>query len=263
MILPNMPIEEYHAHTAISKSRLDDLHRSPAHYREALLNPPEPTPAMKWGQAYHSLILQPDLFLDVYAVIPEDIDRRTKEGKAIWQEFVAANPDKEHIDKPTMQTLQSMREVLLAHPYAARALTGGQAEHSFFWSYQDVECRCRPDYINEGVLWDLKTTVDARPEAFSRAVWNFRYHVQAPFYLDGYYTATGESPEAFVFVAQEKTPPYAVAVYQANEAIVDQGRREYRRDLEVYQECLATDTWPSYPTEIQSILLPRWAAEEE
>jgi exodeoxyribonuclease VIII len=132
-----------------------------------------------------------------------------------------------------------------------------------FWQMMDINCKARPDYIRQdkGLILDLKTCLDARSDPFSRSCWNYRYHVQAAYYLDGYRVATEESAEAFLFIAIEKAPPYAVAVYHANEDMIDQGRSEYQRDLITYAECLAKDEWPGYPEEIASLVLPRWTQE--
>lgn len=262
-IIPYLPIEEYHKHEAVSKTRLDLLHRSPAHLRAELENPTPATPAMVWGTMFHAFILQPELFEREYAVVEEPIDKRTKEGKQAWQDWQDANPGKVAIAKPDMTVLVAMRDALMAHPLARIALTDGVPEQSIFWTSDGVDCRCRPDYWREGVLYDLKTTIDARPDAFSRACWNYRYHVQSAFYLDGYHGVTDAPVGDFVFIAIEKTAPYAVAMYHANEAMVEQGRNEYRADLAVYRECLERDEWPGYSPEITSILLPRWAMEVE
>ena len=77
--------EQYHADTsAISASGLKLFMRSPAHYYAAYLDPNrverQPTPAMRLGTATHCAILEPTRFNAEYAVIPESIDRRTKEG---------------------------------------------------------------------------------------------------------------------------------------------------------------------------------------
>ena len=261
-VKPTLPMQEYRAHPAVSKSDLDLIHRSPAHFREAKANPEPPTPAMIWGTMYHLMILEPDLFQACYAVLPDGIDRRTTAGKEAWLAWQAENEGKTPVDRPTLVQLNGMRDALCANSRACEALTGGVAEQSIFWDEDDCTCKCRPDYIKRGLLVDLKTCLDARPDAFSRACWNYRYHVQAAYYSRGYGVEYSEQPEGFLFVAQEKEPPYAVAIYLADEAMVEQGWREAATDLEVYRQCVETDTWPAYPEIVQAIVLPRWAQEE-
>ncbi len=256
-----LSMADYRAADAVSKSDLDLIHRSPAHYRQEKDFPSPPTPAMVWGTMFHTFILEPDVFEAQYAVLPLGIDRRTKEGRAAWDEWQEANAGKTPIDKPTLAELTAMRDSLHANPYASAALTGGSPELCFFWD-DVVPCKCRPDMVNRGLIIDLKTTTDARPDRFARSCWEFRYHVQAGFYSYGFERVNGCQPEEFLFIAVEKSPPYAVAIYRASAAFREQGLREARSDLAVYAECLERDCWPGYPEMVQDIELPYWAQEE-
>lgn len=261
-----MSHDDYHAAPGLNKSLLDELHRSPAHYKYRLDNPREDTPAMLWGRMFHSFILEPDQFEKTYAVLPEGIDRRTKEGKAIFAEWEESNPGRIGVNKPDLATLQAMRDSLYSHTRAVAALTGGRSELSLFWEHDGgIAAKCRVDYLNDhhGVAVDLKTCMDARADVFSRDCWKYRYHVQAPYYLDGIGAVTGERWSDFVFVCIEKEPPYAVAVYTADGEMVDQGRREYLRDLAVYRECMERDHWPAYADEVLALTLPAWAQDQD
>ena len=111
----------------------------------------------------------------------------------------------------------------------------------------------------KGVIVDLKTTRDASPDGFAKSVAQYRYHVQAAFYSDGYKAAFGEAPRGFVFIAVETEPPYLVAVYVASETMTSRGRIEYQTDLDTFRECLATDTWPGYSSSPLTLDLPKWA----
>lgn len=59
--------EQYHAIPAVSKSDLDKIDRSPAHYKFAKDNPQPPTTAMIRGTIVHAAILEPDRFEVDYA----------------------------------------------------------------------------------------------------------------------------------------------------------------------------------------------------
>jgi hypothetical protein len=67
--------------------------RSPAHYKAWLENPPEPTPAMALGRAFHCALLEPERFAATH-VVAEKFDRRTKEGKAKAEAWEAENQGK-------------------------------------------------------------------------------------------------------------------------------------------------------------------------
>lgn len=83
-VYPNLSNEEYHGGPGISKSGLDLIHRSPLHYRAAktAANDNEPTAAQAIGTAFHSLLLEPESFAQLYcqqlqrSEVPEAIDDR-------------------------------------------------------------------------------------------------------------------------------------------------------------------------------------------
>ena len=112
---------------------------------------------------------------------------------------------------------------------------------------------------DDGLLIDIKTTENAAPEAFDRHFWNFRYHVQGAFYLDGYHAINRSSSPGFIFIVVEKKPPYAVSLRVITPEYVDIGRRAYLEDLETYARCLRESDWPGYGIQVREIHPPSWA----
>jgi exodeoxyribonuclease VIII len=123
-----------------------------------------------------------------------------------------------------------------------------------------LQCKCRPDWLLDdgSMIVDLKTTEDASPRGFQKSIAQWRYHCQASWYLDGLQHATGNRPEQFVFIAVEKKPPYACAVYFADQQMIEIGRETARRDLDKLNVCKAADYWPGYSDGIEQINLPPW-----
>ncbi len=252
---------EYHASPAISKSGLDLIRKAPALYRWRQANPTEQTPAMRLGTLTHTVVLEPQLFRESATVHPEGIDRRTSAGKLAWAEFEVQAEGKEIVTTEEMSKLCQIQQAVHNHPAAAKALAGSPIiEQSIFWDADGIACRCRPDAATEkGVIVDLKTTRDASPEGFAKSIAQYRYHVQAAFYSDGYKAAFGEAPRGFVFIAVETEPPYLVAVYVASETMTSRGRIEYQTDLDTFRRCQDADTWPGYSDAPLTIDLPKWA----
>ena len=66
MALKKISNAEYHALDYVSKSHLDEVNKSPYHYWDKYINPnrviQEPTKQMILGSAFHSLVLEPELF---------------------------------------------------------------------------------------------------------------------------------------------------------------------------------------------------------
>jgi exodeoxyribonuclease VIII len=108
------------------------------------------------------------------------------------------------------------------------------------------------------LLVDLKTTEDASPRGFAKSIAQWRYQVQAAWYMDGVEQATGTRPEQFLFVCVEKKAPYAVAVYAADAEMIAAGAQTAARDLDVLATCKAANAWPGYSDQIEPISLPPW-----
>ncbi|QIG65628.1 hypothetical protein [Salmonella phage PT1] len=197
----------------------------------------------------------------------------TANGKQVrlWSDVLAEwtenNPGRMVLTPEVWDQLHAMASAVHAHPAAGSLLTScpGEAEKSVYWidATTGVLCRCRPDWWrDDNVIVDLKTTEDASPEGFAKSMANYRYDVQAAYYLDGVQQATGKRPKAFVFIAVEKKAPYGVGVYVLDSESLQLGRAQYQHDLRVYAECVRTGVWPGYGDKIQTISLPGWHANK-
>ena len=255
-----MTNSEYHAHAAISKSDLDLVHRSPMHFQYRKNHPLEQTTALLVGSAVHKMVLEPETFDSEFVIAP-DINRRTKNGKEEYADFLKSAAGKSIITKEIYRQATDMAEAISHHPTARKLLTDGKAEQSYFWDDLETgaKCKCRPDYIRRGFCVDYKTTQDASPDGFQRSAYNYRYHVQAYWYLHGL-AANGITDLDFVFIAQEKEPPYAIAVYYADEFVLKLGEQEAKEDLQTLQHCIDIGSFSGYPDNIQPLGLPHWAA---
>jgi exodeoxyribonuclease VIII len=256
---------DYHGGEGISKTGLDRINRCPAYYMHCKTQPRKETPALVFGRAIHTAILEPHLFAAEYAVAP-DVDRRTKAGKEAYAEFMLECGDKTILTADQYARAEAIQAAVYAHPAAAALIEGnGLNEASVFWSdtASGVLCKCRPDRLRDDhIVVDVKTTQNASPEAFMRDAYNYRYHVQAAYYMDGVAAATGHRPPAFVFLAVESEPPHLVACYMAGDDMVALGEQEYRLNLDLYAECMRSGVWGGYGERVQPLGLPAWAIKK-
>jgi hypothetical protein len=150
-----------------------------------------------------------------------------------------------------------LRDAIWNHPTCQDLLSEGTAESSAWWLDPETQllCKCRPDWSRTGLLLDFKTARDASPAGFARAVERYRYHVQAVYALDGWQAAGGDPLQHFLLVAMEKTPPFAVALYELPATALATGRALYRRDLATVSDCLRQQHWPGYPTAIVTLAM--------
>lgn len=248
----SMTADEYHAVDAVSASLLKQIQRSPAHAKASLLQQQEPTPAMCFGTAFHTAILEPERFSAEYSVFQGD--KRTKEGKASYEALTAAG--KTIITQSDMDSIVGMRGAIMSHP-AARDILISQykAEASVFWRDErtGLECKCRPDIWVKNVLADLKTTDDASPEGFSRSIQTYGYGIQAAHYL------AGSGADTFIFIAVEKKAPFAVAVYELDPHSLHVCYEKRLGLMEYWADCRTAGMYPAYSDECQLISLPSWA----
>lgn len=261
----DIPAEVYHRRElgVVNKGALDQLARTPAHYRAWLEEPAaEPTPALVFGQALHALVLEPGLFASEWALRPDFGDLRTKKAREARDAWQAENPGVRLIAAEDWVRMHGMRDAVMRHPVAGKIFEGGAAESTAIWTdpRTGLLCKARYDYHRPDIdlLADLKSTEDASPAAFARSIANYRYHVQDAHYTEGPHVLSGTDPR-FVFVAVEKSPPYAVGVYMLDHEAQIRGEELRMREMDRLVECLQTDEWPGHPPEVNTIALPNWA----
>ena len=253
--------DEYRSVRAVNWHTLREIDKSPRHARHAMSGGLPDTPALRFGRAAHVYLLEHETFADRYAIAP-DVDRRTKAGKAEYEQFTQANAGREILDREDMATLEAMwaaveessgRSRLLAMPH--------EVEHVVRWidAATGLECKGRVDWVcpTRGILIDLKTTQDASVESFEQDMARFGYAEQLAFYADGL-TAAGIPIRQTIIIAVEKSPPFGVALYSIADDSLDAGRALNRVRLQIWARCSKTNTWPSYPQHIQTIGLPAW-----
>ena len=263
MIGKVMTNSDYRKAEGVSSSELKQMVKSPAHYRYWKDNPDDTdTPALLFGRACHKYVLETYDFYKEFAVAP-NVDRRTKEGKEAWSKFVEESEGKDVITEEQFEVIDAMRNAMLATPFVSK-LINGEHEVSLFWTDEDtgIKCKCRPDSLNDKlkIVVDYKTCDNAETQHFMRKAIDLGYDLQASYYLDGVKATTGLDC-IFVFIAQEKKPPYAVNILQADDVFIRSGRQLYKDMLATYKECTETGNWWGYlgsENQINSLGVPKW-----
>ena len=249
--------KEYRQRPGISSSELKKIMITPAHYKHWKENPQEDTPALLFGRSAHKYILETYDFYTEFAVAPI-CDRRTKEGKEIWNKFVVDSEGKDVITQEQFEQIDAMRNSAYATPFVAKLLSGNK-ELSFWGKDEDtgLVIKCRPDCITDfngkHILIDYKTCTDAENTKFYRDSIKFGYDLQLAYYREILKQNTGLDYDV-VIIAQEKTAPYVTNVFQLSENYLENGRELYKEMLKVYKNCLETDNWYGYMKDGISIL---------
>lgn len=263
-IYSDMPNDVYHAAPGISKSGLDWMAKCPAMYRAKYITrdiDDKESPALAVGKATHLAVFEPERFEIEVAVAPV-IDRRTKAGREDYTSFVELSKGKTIISPSEYEQVRFISDAVHRHPIASNILKSGQAETSIFSTDPETgeTIKVRPDWMHEELLVDLKTSISASPDYFSRSMFDRRYFVQSPFYLDVANSQYDDRFKNFLFIVAEKDAPFLVEVYLIDQGAMQAGRSEYRRCLNLYHECRTTNMWPCYTGgKIKEIGLPGWA----
>lgn len=266
----------YHNNHAISQSKLKDLKRSPSYFyaKHIAMSFKEPeTDAMKFGSAIHAYILEHHEFVKKYISAPMQFNKRTKSGKEDFEKFTQEHFDKTVLSFEEMKLIKNMQNSLMSKRLAKTLLSGGEAEKELYWVDPDsgVSCKGKLDYWIEpcdkfpnGIIVDVKTTINADPEDFIKTIANFGYYNQLAFYCEGvkHVYKTDDYP-LFIFIAIEKTDPYQCSFLTGDREMLEYGLKDNAKLLKLYKKCIDDNKWGGFGDMIQTVSLPRWAIKYE
>ncbi len=253
-----MHIKDYHALPNIGSTDLKNAYsKSALHYWHGKHGPrPKPTAAMNQGSAVHARIGEPETFDKEFAIKPEGLNLRTKEGK-LWKE---EQGNKILLDTSFGEALKGIEEAFLASPGRRYYEMEGESEFTFVWEQENMPAKCRPDWVSNDrkIIVDLKTTQDASKRGFQRSIGTYSYHLQAAWYCMGVEAVTGVKPEEFTFIAIEKTAPYGIGVYKADQEMLEIGKEKCLEALSMIATWEDLQIFPGYSEEVELISLPPW-----
>ena len=251
---------KYHAHPALSRSKLFWLTHSPAYFRHRMDSPAEQTAALVFGSVFHKLALEPRYFSREFVLAP-DFNRRTAAGREEYAAF-CARAEATHrtvIEQDMLDLAAAMRDSLLRNRYARLLLDGAQVERSFFWTDEitGTRCKCRPDAINvvggTAYIIDLKSCLHASPKAFQTDAIAYGYPLQTAMCREGVRRETGLDCK-FIFACVEKSAPHFVALYEADELFLRYGQDQMRELLDLHHDCTVSGNWYGYGGPKETIL---------
>lgn len=262
---------DYHADkTSLSSSGARKLlpPSCPAKFRHEQDHPQPAKKTFDIGNAAHKLVLGNGPHLEVVDHDLWNTDAIRAEVAAIRAE--GGIPLKQH----EMDQVQAMAAAIRQHPTAAALFdpSRGRPEVSAFWldGPTGIRRRARFDWLpyrsgsGRLIVPDYKTTKDASETAFARSVDEYGYHCQADWYITAARAfGLGDQDTQFLFVAQEKEPPYLVNVIGLDFPAMTIAAAKNRHAIETYAECTATGIWRGYGDEPNYLSLPPWAENRD
>jgi hypothetical protein len=241
-IIKDMNITEYHSNKMIlSATSLKYIKKSTRAFIHWAITPQESKPHFDFGNAFELYLIDAingsnDFDQKVAVrnttewkakVIEEKPDIKnpttTKVYKDVKLNFENDNSGKYIIDDvgetESLQALQEMVRGCLSDPVVRGMLKNSDYQESFFWTDPEtnVKMKTRPDLSKKKkqIIFDIKTCLDASPQAFARQAANLDYYLQAVCQIEGaIHTGYFEKCEGYFWLAVEKKPPYDWCIYE-------------------------------------------------
>lgn len=224
----------YEDHMYMTNSMLKTfLDKCPKYYEWRMEHPIKPTAPMKFGTAFHMLVLEGEEFNKTYLVEPDGIDKRTTLGKATLAAFNDKLKGREPVSYKDWCVMEGMKSNLEEHNHYSLIKECNEVEQIYLWENKtlNIKCKGKLDAVNtkDKYIVDLKTTRDASPEAFKEIIINQKYHMQAAYYCDalGY--------KDYYIYAVEKTKPHCICVYKMSNEMLIEGRKMYTEAIESFK----------------------------
>jgi len=229
--------------------------------------PRKQTEALTFGIAAHCFILEgPDVFYKQFAVggpINEKTGKPYGTDTKAFAEWSAAQ-GRQCVSNGDLSTIIKMSIAVAGNKDAVDALIGDpEVVYRCGYISPSLILQCRADKISESrrIIADLKTT-DSLAK-FRRSIFDLGYYRSAAHYREVVRLVRGDDePFRFVFVAVEKSPPYAVGVYELDEDLLERGRLEVSSALKRMVAVKAGASPRRDPPGITMVGMPKWMRGE-
>ena len=260
-----MSNEDYHASYGYSRSSLMEFDISPYNFWAKYMAPNPPsreikTEATMFGNAFHTLILEPQKFADEFFIAPtklllKDVGRESYDS---YKRILENNRNKKLLSQEDWQILCAMENRLKNHQ-AIELIANGRYENSFFWTDWDsgLILKARPDILHKNMIIDLKTCADASPKAFQSSMVKYGYHVQGAMVRDAVEIVEGRRIDTVINICIETKYPHNMGIYIMDEEALNSAQAKYKQLCLDLKTALETNDFPDFG--VHTIGLPKWA----
>lgn len=249
----NMTDAEYRLLPAINYSNLKHLRSSPLHYRYKVEVGDEPGLSERLAvyRAIHTLVLEPFLYEQEYAVCSMRRDKRTKK----YQEFMELQQGKSILSQAEHDKAHDVAAAVNEHPWVQwiLGLPETATEQVLVWDDPVGVCKGKADIIHYSpehglIVADLKTTQSTDTHHIRTTAGRSGWHLQFAHYLQGAAKHFGVKLDsvqyrAFTVVA-EATAPHDVSVVEWGAPTLDAGFILHRSLLDRLSDCERNQAWP-------------------
>jgi len=110
-----------------------------------------------------------------------------------------------------------------------------------------VKTRWDINSLGHNIIGDLKKTINAGEDAYTRSCRTYRYRLQE--WLYPWAGRQNGMDKQFVHIAVEDTPPYGVRLVEFSEDDRRASEVDCKRAFRMFADAFATGIWPGYPEE--------------
>lgn len=213
-VIYDMPEEKYHALERLSSSGIKKVLVSAQDFwKTSWMNEDKEEVekrAFHEGKAYHKRLLEgKEAFNQTYVIKPK-CDRRTKEGKNIYNEWLERQiEDYVEVETDVKKYIDAAIHRIETKPKLAKYFTGGIAEVTLLWDDPEtnVPMKARIDYITDEFFVDLKTFSNSQGKNIQHVITsqiaNYKYYVQAAVYREAIENVLGKPGMSMCFFFQQ------------------------------------------------------------
>ena len=245
----DMSDEAYRAYDAINQSYLKRVHtHGVAHAERDKTNRSQQTKALLIGSLYHCLTLEPQEVDGRYVVAP-NVDRRTKHGKEVHDEFesnsggraVVKSDDWEVAHAMSCSALDVMQDRFSRASVAREIAFTGKAKVYYKWDGEershDFKIKGKLDLLTrvhkgkgELEILDLKSMASLSDSDVIASARGSCWGIQSAFYSDCVNDIFKVMPK-FTYVCSEKEVPNLSREFVVSPEMIERGRHNYLRAL--------------------------------
>lgn len=261
-IICDLPFDEYAAAPCINAGLLKKIDKTSLMHAKAMIDGKiiRDSDALDFGKSFHAMLLEGKQEFVIHPLTyPGDpIGKPKFPGQKIdkpWNWTAnyckdwAKEQAKDILSHGESDDLMAMIESVRSDEMLASYMKDAKTEVSIFAEQNGVKFKARIDTLPlTGAIIDFKSTTNARPEKFTRTIYDNGYFLQAAFYLD-ILNLCGDKRKDFWFVGIEKTYPYAhctVSLFDEFSSFISAGRKRYKAALRLLLEAQKTNQWPAY-----------------
>lgn len=245
-------MDNYREHPALNWSHLKRILDCPLSFKENL---PLDSKAADLGTLLHSVLLEGyENYIDFDAIVephlvnlcddkgkPYKSPKQSTKGKEIVSQFAKKYAGYTFCSTEEIEMINFYKQDF-ANNFAIKSiLKDAVIESSVLSSLGGRECKCKPDIITKNNrVFDLKTTVDIKPQSFTRQVFKLDYHAQVAFYA----ALCKAYPGGIIVISTKK--PYQTTIVEFSDEVLEHAKSRIEKAFSLLEQCEKAKTWPGY-----------------